>query len=155
MVSGLIPIPVTPQLYALQNSAGTVIGAVAGKHTANHYLTSAAITKLKKLASIYITVNPGAKLYLNDASLKWGGLFDVGSTPWSSPHSTHDKGSSLDIRAANSGPNNEGAVPATDFREFIKQANGKKIKMGLHCKNSSDTNYCLGQPNNRHFHVDF
>jgi hypothetical protein len=46
-------------------------------------------------------------------------------------------------------------VSATDFREFVKQANGSGFKMGLHCKNSSDTNYCLGQPNNRHFHVDF
>lgn len=156
-VEDLIPIPAAPQLYALQDSAGTVIGAVAGKHTANHYLTSAAVGKLNSLAKLYTTkINPQAILYLNDASLTWGGLFDVGSsTPWSSPHSTHDKGRSLDIRAANSGSNNEGAVSATDFRKFIGQANGKGFKVGLHCKNSSDTNYCLGQPKNRHFHVDF
>lgn len=155
-VDGLIPLPAAPQLYALQDSAGTVIGVVAGRHTANHYLTSTAIGKLKELTNIYATVNPGTKLYLNDASLEWGGLFDVGNnTPWSSPHSTHDKGRSLDIRAANSGPNNEGAVPATVFKKFISEASKGKFRMGLHCKNSSDTNYCLGQPNNRHFHVDF
>lgn len=155
-VDDLIPIPASPR-YALQDSTGAVIGAIPGKHTANHYLTSTAIGKLEKLAKLYTTkINSKGMLYLNDASLVWGGLFDVGSsTPWSSPHSLHDKGRSLDIRAANSGPNNEGAVPATDFREFIKQANGNGFKMGLHCKNSSDTNYCLGQPNNRHFHVDF
>lgn len=155
-VSGLIPIPASPQLYALQDSTGAVIGAIPGKHTANHYLTSVAITKLERLARIYIGANPTAKLYLNDASLEWGGLFDVGrNTPWYSPHSTHDKGKSLDMRAANSGPNNEGAVPATVFRELIRRAQRDGFRIGLHCRNSSDTNYCLGQPNNRHFHVDF
>lgn len=152
-VDNLITIPASP-LYALSDSNG-VIGAIPGKHTDNHYLTSSAITKLKQLASIYIAVNPGAKLYLNDASLVWGGLFDVGSTPWVSPHSLHDKGRSLDIRAANSGPNNEGSVPATFFLKFVSHAQQKGFNIGLHCKNSTDTNYCLGQPNNRHFHVDF
>jgi len=152
-LNGLIPIPGSSR-YALSDSKG-VIGAVTNKHTANHYLTSTAITGLKGLANIYAAVNPGAKLYLNDASLVWGGLFDVGSTPWLSPHSLHDKGRSLDIRAANSGPNNEGAVPATLFLRFIEDAKKKGFNIGLHCKNSSDTNYCLGQPNNRHFHVDF
>lgn len=155
MVDHLIPIPGSSR-YALSDSKG-VIGAIPGKHTDNHYLTSTAITKLKGLADIYTTVNPGAKLYLNDASLVWGGLFDVDvdTTPWVSPHSLHDTGVSLDIRAANSGPNNEGAVPATLFQRFIKDAKKKGFKIGLHCKNSTDANYCLGQPNNRHFHVDF
>ena len=153
-VDNLIPIPSSP-LYALEDSAHNVIGAIPGKHTDNHYLTRTAITKLKQLAAIYITVNPGAKLYLNDASLVWGGLFDVGGTPWQSPHSLHDTGVSLDIRAANSGPNTEGAIPATLFDSFLKEAKKRGLEMGLHCKNSSDTNYCLGQPNNRHFHVDF
>lgn len=154
-VKDLIPIPGSP-LYALSDSNG-VIGAIPGKHTDNHYLTSTAKGELNALARLYKTkINPKAILYLNDASLVWGGLFDVGSsTPWLSPHSLHDKGKSLDIRAANSGPNNEGAVSATDFQKFLKLAKENGFKMGLHCKNSSDTNYCLGQPNNRHIHVDF
>lgn len=154
-VADLMPIPASP-LYALTDLAGAVIGAIPGKHTANHHLTATAISKLGDLANIYTKVNPNAKLYLNDASLVWGGLFDVGnSTPWSSPHSLHDKGASLDIRAANSGPNNEGAVPATLFAVFLDKSRRKGFKIGLHCRNSSDTTYCLGQPNNRHFHVDF
>jgi hypothetical protein len=152
-VDNLITIPASP-LYALSDSNG-VIGAIPGKHTDNHYLTETAIGKLGKLAGIYVDVNPGAKLYLNDASLVWGGLFDVGATPWVSPHSLHDKGRSLDIRAANSGPNNEGSVPATLFSKFADTARKKGFNIGLHCKNSTDTNYCFGQPNNRHFHVDF
>ena len=154
-VDNLIQIPDSP-LYALQDSKGKVIGAIPGKHTGNHYLTATAIDELKSLAILYTTViNPNAVLYLNDASLKWGGLFDVGSTPWESPHSLHDRGVSLDFRAENSGPNNEGAVPASLFLELVNTAKKNGFRIGLHCKNSSNTNYCLGQPNNRHFHVNF
>jgi hypothetical protein len=154
-IDNLITIPASSK-YALSDSNG-VIGAVQGKHTDNHYLTSGAIAELKDLANIYTALNPGGILYLNDASLVWGGLFDVDvvNSPWSRPHAGHQKGTSLDIRAANSGPNNEGSVPATLFSKFIKDATNQKFRIGLHCKNSSDTNYCLGQPNNRHFHVDF
>lgn len=152
-VSNLIPIPASTK-YALADSNGNVIG-VTWKHKKNHFLTSPSVLKLNKLADVYDDVNPDAVLYLNDASLEWGGLFDVGSRSWSAPHSTHHKGRSLDVRAANSGPNNEGAVPAARFKEFLREAKDKKFSLGLHCKDSSDTSYCLGQPNNRHFHVDF
>jgi hypothetical protein len=155
-VDNLITIPASPR-YALQDSTGTVVGAIPGRHTANHYLTATAIGRLEVLAALYkTTINPGAKLYLNDASLVWGGLFDVDvNKPWSTPHKLHDTGVSLDIRAANSGPNNEGSVPATLFGSFLDKSRRQGFKIGLHCKNSTDTNYCLGQPNNRHFHVDF
>lgn len=154
-VDGLLPIPGSPY-YALQDSAGNVIGAIKNKHTANHYLTGASIAKLEEFAKGYQkTVNPGARLYLNDASLAWGGLFDVGGNPWKTPHIGHNKGVSIDIRAENSGPNNEGTVPTILFDEVIKQAKKKNIKAALHCKDSSNTTYCLGVPDNRHFHVDF
>lgn len=154
-IKDLIPIPASPY-YVLQDSAGNVIGAIRNKHSDNHYLIGAAIDQLEELATIYTTiVNPGAKLYLNDASLVWGGLFDVGSTPWTSPHIGHDRGRSIDIRAENSGPNNEGVIPATLFSKFLQKAADKHIRAGLHCKNSSNTTYCLGIPDNRHFHVDF
>ncbi|OIR15830.1 hypothetical protein GALL_33310 [mine drainage metagenome] len=154
-IDNLITIPASSK-YALSDSNG-VIGAVPGKHTDNHYLASGAITELKDLANIYTAINPGAILYLNDASLVWGGLFDVDvvNSPWSRPHAGHQKGTSIDIRAANSGPNNQGSVPSTLFSRFIEEATKKGFRIGLHCKNSSDTNYCLSQPNNRHFHVDF
>lgn len=156
MVSGLIPIPASSR-YALQDSAGAGIGAIPGKHTANHYLTSAAIKKLKVLADLYKTeINSKRVLYLNDASLEWGGLFDVGKdTPWASPHSAHDRGLSLDIRAEKNDPNYEGAVLAADFIEFNKQAKSNGFKMGLHCNGSVVTRVCLNIPENRHFHVDF
>ena len=156
-VDGLLPIPGS-QFYAIEDSAGSVIGAVKGKHSDNHYLTGAAIGQLVNLAKIYTQLNPGAKLYLNDASLVWGGLFDVGNTPWKSPHAGHRLGTGLDIRAANSDANNEGAVPAKLFNKLSKKAKEKKIKAALHCMQNGILKIgviCNGIPNNRHFHVDF
>ena len=157
-VDGLVPIPDSP-FYALQDNAGNVIGAVKNKHSDNHYLTGTAIGKLKKFAQEYQeTVNPGATLYLNDASLMWGGLFDVGNTNWTTPHAGHRRGVGLDIRAANSGPNNEGAVPTTAFADVSKKAAEAHAKAALHCTENGVLRIgapCNGIPNNRHFHVDF
>ena len=158
MVDGLQPIPGS-QYYSLQDSGGSVIGAIRGKHSDNHYLTGDAIVKLTKFAKAYqTTVNPGAKLYFNDASLVWGGLFDVGSTTWTSPHVGHNWGRSIDIRAVNSGSNNEGAVPSVYFNDALKAAADAHAKAALHCTGSSGLVIgppCNGIPNNRHFHVDF
>lgn len=154
-VPDLIPIPGSPY-YALQDSAGNVIGAVKNKHSDNHYLTAAAIGTLTKFAINYqTTVLPYAKLYLNDASLVWGGLFDVGGTPWTSPHEGHDRGMSVDIRAENSGGQYEGAVPFANFDDTIKVAAKAGARAALHCQGSTVTAVCLGIPYNRHFHVDF
>lgn len=156
-VPSLWPIPAYSQWYALQDSAGKVIGAVPGKHSDNHFLTSAAIKKLKTLANVYAQISNGFPLYLNDASLIWGGLFDIGFN-WATPHAGHRRGTGLDIRAANSGPNNEGAVPTTLFDELAKGATDNKIKAKLHCTQNGVLKIgtiCSGIPNNRHFHVDF
>lgn len=157
-VPNLMPIPGSPY-YALQDTAGNVIGAVKNRHSDNHYLTAAAIKKLKDFAERYNgTVLPYAKLYLNDASLVWGGLFDVGSTPWTSPHEGHDRGMSVDIRAENSGGQYEGAVPFANFNDTTKAAADAGARAALHCTDSGVLKIgtpCYGIPYNRHFHVDF
>jgi len=155
-VPDLIPIPASPY-YALQDSAGNVIGAIKNQHSDNHYLTAAAVAKLTKFAKNYQTkVLPYAKLYLNDASLVWGGLFDVDKTkPWTSPHIGHDRGVSVDIRAENIGGQYEGAVPIAYFDDTIKAAARAGARAALHCQGSTVTAVCLGIPYNRHFHVDF
>jgi len=158
MVDGLVPIPGSPY-YALQDSAGNVIGAVRNKHSANHYLTKEAIKKLNDFAKKYsTTVLLNAKLYLNDASLVWGGLFDVGNTPWTSPHEGHDRGVSVDIRAENILGQYEGAVPMANFDDTTKAAAKAGARAALHCTadgNSLIGNICNYIPYNRHFHVDF
>jgi len=152
-VDGLIQIPDAIIRYAQFDSDGA-IGAKPSTHEHNHYLTPASIIKLNKLADVYAEVNPGFRLFLNDASLEWGGLFDLGTTRWKKPHKTHRRGKSLDIRAA-SAAGRKGEVPANKFIKFINEAAKENLTVGLHCLDSSDTNDCLGQPNNRHFHVDF
>lgn len=154
-IKDLIPIPASPY-YALQDSAGNVIGAIRNQHSDNHYLTKEAIKKLKDFATNYqTTVLLNAKLYLNDASLVWGGLFDVDKTkPWQTPHQAHDKGRSIDIRAESSGPA-EGMVPSAYFNDTIKAAADAHAKAALHCYGSTDTTVCMGRPRNRHIHVDF
>jgi hypothetical protein len=152
-VEGLIQIPDAIIRYAQFDSDGA-IGAKTNTHEHNHYLTPASIIKLNKLADVYAEVNPGFRLFLNDASLEWGGLFDVGTTRWKKPHKTHRRGTSLDIRAA-SAAGRKGEVPASKFMKFINEAADNNLTVGLHCLDSTDTQYCLGQPNNRHFHADF
>jgi hypothetical protein len=159
-IAGLEPIPVSV-LYALQDSAGNVVGAVSGQHTDNHYLTTAAIGNLVKFAELYKkTINPGQRLYLNDASLEWGGLFDVSKkTPWSPPHRGHRRGIDIDIRAAaaaNGGAIKEGAVPFNLLGEVVKQANQKGINAALHCMENKQLvmgSSCYWLPEARHFHV--
>jgi hypothetical protein len=159
-VANLIPIPAS-SLYALQDSAGHVIGAIPGKHTHNHYLTAAAIDNLNNLADTYNSIiNPGQRLYLNDASLEWGGLFDVGSTAWKPPHQGHRRGVEIDIRAAaaaNGTLPREGAIPFDLFWNVWSEARKQGIKADLHCMENSQLvlgSSCYWLPEARHFHVN-
>lgn len=155
----LKPIPAS-SLYALQDSSGTIIGAIPHKHEDNHHLTAAAVVKLKDLANAYnAIINPGKILYLNDASLEWGGLFDVGSTQWKSPHKGHRHGVEIDIRAAaaaNGNPVKEGAIPFDLFWQFWSKAKEKGIKADLHCMENRQLvigSSCYWLPEARHYHV--
>lgn len=160
-VNGLEPIPAS-QLYALTDSGGNVIGGEQGKpHHDNHHLTAGAIGKLEILADMYKSaINPGERLYLNDASLKWGGLFDVGSTSWKKPHTTHRRGVEIDIRAAaatNGDPVKEGAIPFSLFHQVWGSARKKGIKAELHCMENRQLVIgmsCYWLPDARHFHVN-
>lgn len=87
------------------------IGQIPGRHTDNHYLTIAAATRLLGLAQKFNKIWPDApRLTLNDASLEWGGKFDIPATWERNPlaHAEHRLGDNIDVRA-NSAP---GAVPA-------------------------------------------
>jgi hypothetical protein len=76
-VDGLTQIPAS-SYYALQDSQGIVIGSRTGWHTNNHNLTNSAAGQLEQLAKIYHQKFPNDPvLYLNDASLPWGGVYDI------------------------------------------------------------------------------
>ena len=123
-VPGLSGISASP-FYALNEANGDVIGARAGWHTDNHNLNAKGKTALLSLAEDYHLLFPADPvLYLNDASLPQGGVFDICARPgacatlgvqsWTKPHAEHRRGTVIDIRANNT----SGAIPVTNRLEF-------------------------------------
>jgi hypothetical protein len=117
-VDGLETIP--------SSSFYTFIGET-DKHSDNHYLTPEAASILWRIAVSYqmeqrfkllnpatqkFTVTPPI-LHVNDASLKWGGKFDL-SGGWTGPHVEHRRGTVVDVRANNQST----AIPVENFKEF-------------------------------------
>lgn len=102
-----------------------------GRHDGNnHYMTLVAGAALEELAYEYLnSFEPPStqKIYINDASLPWGGLFDIRSTrTWKSPHSEHRYGTEVDIRANAA----EGAVPFDQFDNFKLSAESATTAFG-------------------------
>jgi hypothetical protein len=62
----------------------------------NHWVTPKTNNTMSYLMLLY-SLNYGAGLYINDASLPFGGKFDVNGN-WSGSHSLHRRGIDLDIR---------------------------------------------------------
>lgn len=160
-VEGLSPIPALP-FYTLTEVNGNVIGAKSGWHTDNHNLTPAAATVLAKIAVNYrfhpkfylrdpvtnaISFPP--VLHLNDASLPWGGVYDICARPnactesgivaWHQPHIEHRRGTTIDVRANTK----NGTIPASNKAKFTDYL----IKLGLP--------YLHEDPGteNEHFHI--
>lgn len=77
-------------------------------------------------------------LALNDASLLWGGRFDL-SLDWAAPHGEHKRGTVIDIRANGS----DGSVAQTNFPRFVELAAFYGADAVIHS---------AGDPN-QHFHV--
>lgn len=149
-VAGLSQIPES-SVYALTEADGSAIGAKAGRHTDNHNMTPAAADALWRLAARYRFENrfqQGAGttpriLYLNDASLPWGGVYDI-STVWQSPHREHRRGTVVDVRANGA----TGAIPSGDIKLLFKRMLNEEVRMSgisfLH-ENPGTTN--------EHFHI--
>ncbi|MDH2918653.1 MAG: hypothetical protein PXX73_05615, partial [Sideroxydans sp.] len=107
-VAGLLPIPAS-QFYSLTEPIGgggfKSVGASDSHHN-NHYLTATASNELWRITAQYhfeqrfkLAGNIAPPVwYLNDASLAWGGVFDIKNN-WSKPHVEHRRGGSIDVRA--------------------------------------------------------
>jgi hypothetical protein len=113
-IEGLEPLPASPGLYGL---IGSYPDGNNSPHPDNHYLTPVAIKNARALAWIYKSTFPGAPLLqYNDASLKWGGVFDINGT-WSGDHIEHRRGTVIDVRA-NRDPLT--AIPVENYAWFEK-----------------------------------
>lgn len=155
-VPGLHTIPDDPELYVL------IGGEANKKHHDNHYLTENAFSQLLVLAINYHVLHPKEPLlHLNDASLEWGGRFDINGD-WKSPHGKHRRGVVIDVRA-NDDTGVTGAIPLTSFDNFIATAADHSAEAQVHCtSNHTDGQNrhppaCIGadgsQDTNRHFHI--
>ena len=171
-VDGLIEIP-SSQFY--------VFGSSSRHGTKNHYLMPAAAEKLLLLAinyqsqSRFKVMNPNTNtmvwpepIRVNDASLEWGGRFDIYGD-WKNPHSEHTRGVSVDLRANEGTPN---AIPPENFTKFEMLLDsvipkGKVKKYILECTGDEEDgpqhdrvseNNCVSVldgsfDNNRHYHI--
>lgn len=147
------------------------------KHTKNHYLMPEAATVLRNIAISYLiedkfwqlkkarrgrtgqyTYTPPSVLNVNDASLIWGGKFDIHGK-WNGDHQAHKRGIVVDIRANQININN-GAIPLQSFTNFQKLAKSYDAKAQVHCSDDEQDRHppdCIGddgtQDDLRHFHV--
>jgi hypothetical protein len=87
------------------------------EHPDHHYLTVAAATRMLGISQKFQKIWPNApKLTLNDASLVWGGKFDIPKTWERNPkaHAEHRVGENIDVRANSA----SGAVPSS-IRDMV------------------------------------
>jgi hypothetical protein len=163
-VGGLEPIPDSPFYVFIGDTK---------EHKNNHFLTPAAATVLKDMAASYYIEDKfwqlkqarrgkngqytytASKFQVNDASLKWGGKFDIHGG-WIGDHKGHKRGIVVDIRANQININN-GAIPLESFDNFQKMAKSYSAKAQIHCSNKTrlpPTCIVNGSEDiNRHFHV--
>ncbi len=136
-IKGLVSLYET-HLYKLVGSDDT--------HPNNHYLTPAATGSVVWLAELYRARFPNDPvLYLNDASLERGGLFDIKHDRrtqwWTPPHKTHQRGIDIDVRA------NEfvhaDSIPHRNYFDFEEIA----IKVGCSADMHSEFT------RNQHYHM--
>lgn len=130
-----------------------LVGGEPGKkHSDNHYLSAEAKGKLEKIVDEYNQAYPkGPLLRLNDASLVWGGKFDILGN-WVGEHAEHRRGVVIDIRANLDAT----AIPEIRFFDFEDIAADNGAEAELHCSKEF-SKYIVGcisdSGNNRHFHV--
>lgn len=93
--------------------------SVTSMHTENHYAEASVIDAMIKIANEYYGATE-TTLGINDISLSWGGLFDIGNN-WATPHSSHRKGTDVDISIK---------VYDPDENEYIEKLCLKDVELG-------------------------
>ena len=155
-----VKVPELQDIFALPfrdaQWASPGIGQVPGRHSDNHYLTVAAVTRLLEISQKFNSIWPNApRLRLNDASLEWGGKFDIPATWETNPkaHAEHRIGNNIDLRA-NAAP---GAVPsgirAKVFRWFRNESSAEDaIPPEFAIESVNPLHESIGKAN-EHFHL--
>ena len=82
-------------LYALTANDPKHVGTSGGRQRGEYYLTAKAIDNLQILVKNFAAENWGVVAF-NDASLVWGGLYDI-DNDWMESHQGHRLGEEIDI----------------------------------------------------------
>jgi hypothetical protein len=90
----IVQVPGLRQMPASGLGAWQLTGA-RPQHPGNHYGTPETVTRIAAMATDYFELY-GESIGVNDMSLEWGGLFDIGGN-WAPPHAGHRIGNSVDI----------------------------------------------------------
>lgn len=127
-------------LYSLTAVDATHVGTSGGRQRGEYYLTQAANQNLRGLIEQFADEGWGT-VALNDASLNWGGVYDIFNT-WQPPHSEHRLGEEIDISFSRAG----NPISQSKQNEFYKKfCEDKKIQVPF-----SILHHYLKGP---HFHV--
>lgn len=114
-VIGLVSLKEDPR-YELVGQFGT--DAVTSQHTINHFGTLPMTIRVSIVGALYFAFSRmHGVLGINDLSLPWGGLFDIGNR-WSPPHNLHRTGGSVDINTVH--VNAGGAVNTRLLKELAE-----------------------------------
>lgn len=107
-------------------SGYTLVGATA-KHGTNHFAVPEVLSAIPLLASDYRAEFPkDPSLLVNDISLRYGGLFDIGGD-WAAPHITHRSGYHVDMQKS--------TIPAAHqarFEELAAKHGARILVEGTH-----------------------
>lgn len=93
-VPDLIPLQADSSVPPRYELAGNT-SAVGVKHKGNHYFTASALNNLSKLIDHYNSF-AWQPVAVNDASIIWGGWFDIYSN-WAGSHAEHRIGEEVDL----------------------------------------------------------
>jgi hypothetical protein len=92
------------QGYCLQNLPPhytyQLVGSQGFPHPFNHYGTFNAVYKVQQICEAFYNQTGGIQAGVNDMSIPWGGLFDIGppyGSLWQSPHAAHRTGRNADF----------------------------------------------------------
>lgn len=122
------------QLNQIGNSSNYHLIGSNPMHPSNHWGSQGTIAAINSIAAEY-KAQTGDRLYINDMSLKWGGLFDI-SGKYSPSHHEHRDGRQVDIAATKTTLRHE--------EKFLK------------ILRKYTSNYILeGSGRSRHYHVRF
>lgn len=101
------PLPKT----AAYDLVGTT-SQIGKRHLSNHHGTRETLAGIHRVAFLYRSMYPGERLAINDMSLEWGGVFDLGpdancydipsqtkvpGADWERCHGAHRYGTSVDV----------------------------------------------------------